>query len=121
MAKRIALQTFCDSRGKLTVIEEVLPFQIKRIFFIYGVDDSIRGGHRHHKTHQAAVCIQGRCVVKTDNNVEQREFILDRPDTCVLLLPEDYHSMYDFSSDAILMVFASENYDEQDYIFEPYD
>lgn len=50
MAHIIDLKTFTDNRGNLTVIEKVLPFDIKRIFYIYGVDDSVRGGHRHHKT-----------------------------------------------------------------------
>ena len=49
MAHIIDLKTFTDNRGNLTVIEKVLPFDIKRIFYIYGVDDSVRGGHRHHK------------------------------------------------------------------------
>ena len=61
MAYEIDLKTFTDKRGNLTVIEKTIPFQIKRIFYIYGVDDSVRGGHRHHKTVQAAICLQGTC------------------------------------------------------------
>ena len=53
MAELIDLKTFTDVRGNLTVIEKVIPFDIKRIFYIYGVDNSVRGGHRHHKTIQA--------------------------------------------------------------------
>ena len=49
MAHIIDLKTFTDKRGNLTVIEKVIPFDIKRVFYIYGVDDSKRGGHRHHK------------------------------------------------------------------------
>ena len=49
MARLIDLKTFTDTRGNLTVIEKVIPFDIKRIFYIYGVDDSRRGGHRHRK------------------------------------------------------------------------
>jgi len=52
MAELIDLKTFTDVRGNLTVIERVMSFDIKRIFYIYGVDDSVRGGHRHHKTHK---------------------------------------------------------------------
>ena len=55
MAHLIDLQTFTDKRGNLTVIEKVIPFDIKRVFYIYGVDDSTRGGHRHHNTIQAAI------------------------------------------------------------------
>ncbi len=115
------LKTFIDKRGNLTVIENVLPFQIKRVFYIYGVDDSIRGGHRHHKTIQAAVCIKGECKIFNNDNQEEEVYHLDKPSKCLILEPKDWHKMYDFSEDAILMVFASENYDENDYIFKGYD
>jgi dTDP-4-dehydrorhamnose 3,5-epimerase-like enzyme len=120
MAKLIDLRTFTDKRGNLTVIEKVLPFDIKRIFYIYGVDDSERGGHRHHKTIQAAICIQGSCSIYSDNGNDSTEYKLDRPDKCLILEPADWHTMYNFSNDAILMVLASEYFSEADYIFEPY-
>ena len=56
MAELLNLKTFTDKRGNLTVIEKIIPFDIKRIFYIYGVDDSKRRGHRHHKTIQAEYC-----------------------------------------------------------------
>lgn len=114
------LKTFTDKRGNLTVIEKVFPFDIKRIFYIYGVDDSIRGGHRHHKTIQAAVCIQGSCTIRNNDGSHVEEFVLDHPGTCLILEPQDWHQMYEFSNDAILMVMASEFYNHNDYIFEPY-
>jgi hypothetical protein len=120
MAKLIDLKTHTDARGNLTVVEKVLPFDIKRVFYIYGVDDSKRGGHRHHKTIQAAVCIQGACKIYNNNNIAEEVFDLDNPSKCLILNPEDWHTMYDFTKDAILMVFASENFDSADYIFEPY-
>ena len=112
MAHIIDLKTFTDDRGNLTVIEKVIPFDIKRIFYIYGVDDSTRGGHRHHKTMQAAICLQGHCTILNNTGVEKQEFVLDSPHKCLIL---------DFSKDAILMVLASEFFDPNDYIFEPYD
>jgi hypothetical protein len=121
MAYIIDLDTHTDNRGNLTVIENVLPFIIKRVFYIYGVDSSVRGGHRHHKTIQAAFCIQGECKIYNNNGSSEEVFHLDRPSVCVVLMPEDWHSMYDFSKDAILTVLASENFDEKDYIFEKYD
>jgi hypothetical protein len=120
MAKLIDLNTFTDARGNLTVVEKVLPFDIKRVFYIYGVDDSKRGGHRHHKTIQAAVCIQGACKIYNNNNINEETFELNHPSKCLILNPEDWHTMYDFTKDAILMVFASECFEEADYIFEPY-
>lgn len=120
MAKLISLKTFTDKRGNLTVIDRVLPFSIERVFYIYGVDDSRRGGHRHHKTRQAAICIQGKCFFYNDKFLSEEIFELNTPDKCLLLEPEDWHIMYNFSPDAILMVFASEPFEAEDYIFDPY-
>jgi dTDP-4-dehydrorhamnose 3,5-epimerase-like enzyme len=120
MAKLIDLKTFSDKRGNLTVIEKVIPFDIKRIFYIYGVDSSIRGGHRHHKTIQAAICIRGRCTVSNNDGTREEEFLLDSPSKCLVLEPQDWHAMHSFTADAILMVLASEYFDENDYIYEKY-
>jgi dTDP-4-dehydrorhamnose 3,5-epimerase-like enzyme len=121
MAYIISLKTFTDSRGNLTVIENALPFQIKRIFYIYGVDRSVRGGHRHRKTIQAAICIKGRCKIYNNDSEREEVFSLDKPHKCLILDCRDWHKMYDFSKNAILMVLASEIFDESDYIFEGYD
>lgn len=120
MARLIDLTTHTDNRGNLTVIEKVIPFDIKRIFYIYGVDDSVRGGHRHHTTIQAAICLQGSCRIFCDDNLTQQEFVLDKPYKCLILEPQDWHTMFDFTSDAILMVLASTTFSQEDYIFEPY-
>lgn len=123
MAEIINLKTFTDKRGNLTVLEKVLPFDIKRVFYIYGVDNSIRGHHRHRKTIQAAVALQGSCIIsnKSGKGLPVIEFVLDSPSRCLLLQPDDYHWMHNFSKDCILMVFASEFFDEHDYIFEEYE
>ena len=121
MSKLINLKTYTDSRGSLTVIENEIPFKIKRIFYIYNVDDSVRGGHRHHKTIQAAFCIKGSCKISNNNGFEVNEFLLDSPTKCLLIQPEDWHEMYEFSNDAILMVLASENYSQEDYIYSKYE
>jgi hypothetical protein len=120
MPKLINLATFTDLRGNLTVLEKVLPFTIKRAFFIYGVDSSKRGGHRHVTTTQAAICIQGSCRIYSNNGVNESYYSLDKPSKCLIIDPDDWHIMDGFTSDAILMVFASTYYDEEDYIFEPY-
>lgn len=120
MARLINLKTFTDKRGNLTVIEKVIPFQIKRIFYIYGVDDSIRGGHRHKKTIQAAICLKGKCEIFNNDNFQKEKFVLDSPDKCLMLEAKDWHKMFGFTEDAILMVLASEYFDKNDYIYEPY-
>lgn len=122
MANIIDLKTFLDSRGCLTVMEKVLPFEIKRVFYIYGVDDSTRGMHRHKLTIQAAIALQGSCeifVQKPDTPLTEK-YVLDSPGKCLLLQPEDYHWMTKFTPNCILIVFASEYYDAGDYIYEPY-
>jgi dTDP-4-dehydrorhamnose 3,5-epimerase-like enzyme len=121
MAELIDLITFTDNRGNLTVIEKVIPFDIKRIFYIYGVDNSIRGGHRHHLTIQAAICLQGSCVIHCNNNTKKVSYMLENPHTCLILKPEDWHTMSNFTPNTILMVLASEYFDPNDYIYEPYD
>jgi dTDP-4-dehydrorhamnose 3,5-epimerase-like enzyme len=120
MAYQINLKTFTDARGNLTVIERVIPFDVKRIFYIYGVDDSVRGGHRHHNTIQAAICIQGSCTINNNDGTQKETFILDSPDKCLILEPKDWHQMRGFSKDAILMVLASEYFNADDYIYEDY-
>lgn len=120
MAHIINLTTFKDTRGILTVLDHVVDFEIKRLFYIYAVDDSDRGGHRHHDTHQAAICIQGSCSITNDDNKKIETFILDSPDKCLILEPQDWHMMHDFSKDAILLVLASTEFDPSDYIYEPY-
>lgn len=120
MAHIINLTTFKDTRGILTVLDHIVDFEIKRLFYIYAVDDSDRGGHRHHDTHQAAICIQGSCSITNDDNKKIETFILDSPDKCLILEPEDWHVMHDFSKDAILLVLASTEFDPSDYIYEPY-
>jgi len=120
MARLISLKTFTDDRGNLTVLDRVIPFDIVRVYYIYGVDNSERGGHRHHKTRQAAVCIQGSCSIYNNDGANECHYELNSPDKCLVLEPVDWHVMYNFSSDAILMVFASEPFSAEDYIYESY-
>ena len=124
MAHIIELNTFVDQRGNLSVIDDVqstLPFKIKRVFYIYNIDDSQRGGHRHHKTLQAAICINGSCTVSCDNGKEKKVFKLDSANKCLIINSEDWHTMENFLNGSILLVFASEKFDYKDYIFEPYE
>ncbi len=120
MAKLIELKTFSDKRGKLTVIEDQIPFEVKRVFYIYDVDDSIRGGHRHRTTRQAAICISGSCVVSNNDGITKKEFHLNHPRKCLILETYDWHTMHHFSPNAVLLVFASTKFDSSDYIFEDY-
>lgn len=120
MAYIINLTTRKDKRGNLTVIEKEIPFDIKRIFYIYGVDDSVRGGHRHKSTIQAAICLHGSCTVSNDDGIVKEDFLLDHPQRCLILEARDWHTMHHFSPDAVLLVLASTSFDPADYIYEPY-
>ncbi len=123
MAGLIELNTFARKNGALSVLEDYqIPFAIKRFFYIYGVDKSYRGGHRHKTTVQAAICLHGSCKIYNNNGNGKKEiFNLDAPHKCLILEPQDWHAMYDFSEDAILLVVASTNFDEHDYIFDKYE
>lgn len=114
----LVLKNFNDDRGTLVPIDSELPFTPKRIYTIFGSKQ--RGGHRHKKNQQLLVCLQGSCTVYVNNGKEEREFVLPNPATALYLLPEDWHLMKNFSEDSILLVIASEPYDVNDYIDEPY-
>ena len=118
MAKSVIIPTFIDSRGSLSVIEKILPFQIKRVYYIYNVNDSDRGYHAHKKTIQALIMINGSCDVFVKDFQKPIKYKMDSPTKCLLLDPEDFHWMSNFSKNSILLVLASEEFDENDYIYE---
>jgi len=118
MSYEVILATHSDSRGSLTVIEKNVPFDIKRVYYIYNCSEDSRGGHRHHKTVQALICVKGSCVIDWYNEKEKGVSVLNSPDLMLIVPPEDFHTMKDFSDDAILLVLASEFFDPDDYIDE---
>ncbi|MDB4178063.1 FdtA/QdtA family cupin domain-containing protein [Gammaproteobacteria bacterium] len=119
MAYFVDVPRFNDSRGSLCVLERVIPFDIKRIYYIFDVSGE-RGGHRHKETIQALICLSGCCQVYVDNGEEQKTYMLDQPEKCLILEPKDWHTMDGFSQNASLLVLASEYYDAADYIDEAY-
>ena len=120
MPKLVEVPTFKDERGDLSVIENILPFSIKRVFYIYNASSKKRGGHRHYKTIQAVICVHGECTIYVNNGKSEREFHLENPTQCLILFPEDWHTMNSFKNDVVLVVLASEIYDPKDYIQEEY-
>lgn len=120
MANLIELKQFIDSRGELTVADQEIPFDVKRVYYIKKAEGSARGGHRHKVSKQALICIEGSCVIYTNNGEKEELFHLNKDNKCLLLEPEDWHTMHSFSKDAILLVMASSHYDINDYIDEPY-
>ncbi|CAG5008259.1 TDP-4-oxo-6-deoxy-alpha-D-glucose-3, 4-oxoisomerase [Dyadobacter sp. CECT 9275] len=120
MPTLIELNTFNTGDGNLTVFERLIPGNIKRVFYIYGTGEMSRGGHRHHKTWNALICVKGSCRVYSNDGFEEEYFVLDNPASCLILEPKDWHVMDCFTEDAILLVLSNEYYDVEDYIDEPY-
>ena len=117
-SKIIEIPTFEDERGFLTVMENILPFKIERIYWIYGADEKSRGGHRHKVTKQAFVSVAGTVNIRIKDGEKESLYILDDPSKCIIVEPEDWHTMI-FKNNAVLLVFASHGYDKKDYIKSP--
>ena len=108
-----------DLRGNLSVVEfqRNLPFDVKRCFWIYGVPSSeVRGEHAHIECHQFIVCIAGSIQLLLDNGTKREQIKLDRCTLGVHIPPKNWAIQYQYSRDAVLLVFASHHYDEKDYI-----
>lgn len=108
-----------DLRGNLTVgeFEKTVPFSPRRYFMVFGVPNAeIRGEHAHRTCKQFLVCTHGNCSVVADDGMHREEFLLDDPSLGVYLPPLTWGIQYKYSADAVLLVFASEYYDSNEYI-----
>ena len=116
---KYTFQPHGDDRGQLISLEEYndIPFRIKRVYFMYDTEEGvIRGNHAHKKLQQILVCIHGSCKIRLDNGKEKKVVVLEKPYEGLYVSNDMWREMYDFSPDAVLMVLASEIYDESDYI-----
>lgn len=118
MAKLITLPVHQNNSGKINVVEKILPFQVKRVYWIYDILQN-RGGHSHKITRQAVISIKGHCNILVKKKNYEKSFYLNSNTKLLILEPEDWHLIRDFSKDLILLVFASEEYDINDYIDDP--
>lgn len=118
--KLIHFKDLGDDRGNLVVIEGEgmdIPFDIKRVFYIYGSDATVvRGQHANRKTEFLLVNVGGSSKVRVDNGTETEIIVLDKPGMGLYLPPMLWKDMYDFSQDSILLVLASLHYDGREYI-----
>lgn len=109
-----------DERGNLVVIEGEgmdIPFDIKRVFYIYGSDsDVVRGQHANRETEFLLVNVGGISKVKIDNGQESKVIELNKPRMGLYLSAMLWKDMYDFSEDSVLLVLASRHYDANEYI-----
>ena len=116
---KYVFQPHGDDRGQLIALEEMkdIPFQIKRVYYMYDTKEGVvRGNHAHKNLQQILVCIHGSCKISLDNGHEKKIIPLERPYEGLYVSNAMWRQMYDFSPDAVLMVLASDLYDESDYI-----
>lgn len=117
--QKINFQKHGDDRGMLIAleVEKEVPFDIKRVYYIYDtLTDVRRGFHAHKNLKQILICVHGSCKIHLDNGSETAEVLLDKPYEGLFIEHNMWREMYDFSEDAVLLVLASELYDESDYI-----
>lgn len=108
-----------DERGKLVVIEggESIPFEIKRVFYIYGSDpEVVRGQHANRESEFVLINVAGTSKVRITNGKEEFVVELNKPMMGVYIPKMVWKDMYDFSSDSVLLVLASTHYDGKEYI-----
>ncbi len=109
-----------DERGSLIAIEELkdIPFEIKRVYYIFGTKQNVRRGfHAHKDLQQIAICVSGSCKFLLDSGKKRVDnIVLDTPNKGLFIDKMIWREMYDFSEDCVLLVLASEYYDESDYI-----
>lgn len=108
-----------DRKGNLTVVEngETLPFDVKRVYYIYDVPGGEnRGAHAHKQLEQLIVAASGSFTVTLDDGKNKRSFFLNRPYQGLYVKPGLWRDLVDFSSGAVAMVLASEVYQKGDYI-----
>lgn len=117
--KKYLFQSHGDDRGQLVALEELknIPFEIRRIYYIYHTGEGVRRGfHAHKNLEQILICVSGSCMIHLDNGHETAEVLLDKPYEGLYISNDMWREMYDFSPDAVLLVLASKYYDENDYI-----
>jgi dTDP-4-dehydrorhamnose 3,5-epimerase-like enzyme len=108
-----------DARGNLSVIEENknIPFEIKRVYFLYDVPSgATRGGHVHKKCQQLIIALSGSFTVVLDDGFKRKSFFLNRPHYGLYVPPGIWRELENFSSNSIALSITSELYDENDYI-----
>jgi UDP-2-acetamido-3-amino-2,3-dideoxy-glucuronate N-acetyltransferase len=113
------LPLVADLRGSLSAGEFLaqIPFTPKRYFVVFDVPGKeVRGEHAHRECHQFLVCVRGSVAVVADDGTASEEVVLDGPNLGVYLPPMTWAVQYKYSPDAMLLVFASEHYDADDYI-----
>lgn len=117
--KLLEFKVMGDERGSLVSLEEEknIPFNVKRVYYIYGTKtDTIRGKHAHINLQQVAICVSGSCKFLLDDGNTKEIVELNSPNIGLYIGKNMWREMYDFSSNCVLIVLANEYYDENEYI-----
>lgn len=117
--KIIELPRHLDRRGNLSVVENGIhiPFDIKRVFYIYDVPGGeSRAGHAHYTLYQLVIAVGGSFTVHLDDGETKESILLNKPYEALLVKPGTWSHLVDFSSGAVALVLASDLYDESDYM-----
>ena len=119
LIKTVSFKPLGDERGSLVALEgnKNVPFDIKRVYYLFATKEGVvRGFHAHKNLKQVAVCVTGSCRFVLDDGSRKEDIILDSPTVGLIIEEMVWREMHDFSDDCVLLVLASESYDEDDYI-----
>lgn len=117
----LSLNKVQNRAGNITIVEgrENVPFDVKRIYYLYDIPGGEdRGGHAHKALHQLVIAASGSFDVLLNDGMNKKVVTLNRPDYGLYIVPGIWRELMEFSSGAVCLVLASEVYDEEDYIRE---
>jgi hypothetical protein len=115
----IEVRSVFDHRGTIAIVEGGMDigFEIRRLYWIFDIPSrATRAGHAHRALHQLYVAVSGSCEVVLDDGRTTRHVALDRPDQALVLVPGVWREIRRFSSNACVLVAASDHFDESDYV-----
>jgi dTDP-4-dehydrorhamnose 3,5-epimerase-like enzyme len=117
----ITFDSLGDDRGGLVALElgvdRTIPFDVRRIYYIHRTEEGVsRGFHAHRNLQQVAICLAGKCRIVIDDGERREETWLDSPLRGLLIGNNTWRELHDFSPECVVLVLASEHYDESDYI-----
>lgn len=112
------IQDGIDGTISVAEIKKQIPFEIKRVYYVYNLANqiAIRGKHAHKKLEQVIFCISGSFLLQVNDGLAEEEMWVYKPNVGIYLGVELWHTMTNFSTNCILLVFASDFFDESDYI-----
>ncbi len=124
LIRTISFPPLGDERGSLVALEahKTVPFEVRRVYYIFGTQPGVsRGFHAHSALQQVAVCVTGKCRMVLEDGTRREDVWLDSPTKGLFIGTMVWREMHDFSPDCVLLVLASEHYNETDYIRNYYD